>query len=76
MIKENCFAFRSLPKKKGGFEWSEDRCDCLTEFLCDKRECPFFKDKSTVTKYQFKYGTSKWSVGYADNERKILSSEI
>lgn len=72
MIKDNCFAFRSLPKEKNGFKWSEDRCDALTEFICDKKECPFFKDKSTLEKYNLKNGNT-WVTAYrGKNERQIL----
>jgi hypothetical protein len=66
MIKENCFAFRSLPKKKDGFEWKEEKCDALTEFLCENKECPFYKSKDKVKKYQYKYGSSYYGVGYED----------
>lgn len=66
MIKENCFAFRSFPKKKDGFEWTENKCDALIEFLCDEKECPFYKPKDKVIKYQYKYGVSSYAVGYKD----------
>lgn len=76
MIKENCFAFRSLPKEKGGFRWAEEKCDALTEFVCAERECPFFKDKDTLIKYNLKNGNS-WVTAYrGKDEHEILPFEV
>lgn len=66
MVKENCFAFRSLPKSKNGIKWTEDRCDALVEFVCDDKNCPFYKDRANVVRYQYKYNNSQWNVGYQD----------
>lgn len=76
MIKENCFAYRSLPKEKGGIKWAEEKCDALTEFVCIDRECPFFKDKSTLIKYNLKNGNT-WVTAYRrKDERQILPIEV
>lgn len=61
MIKENCFAFRTVTKKKDGVTWEENKCDCLNDFYCDG--CPFFKEADTLEMYRFKIHQTT-GVGY------------
>lgn len=76
MIKENCFAFRSLPKEKNGIRWAEERCDALTEFVCDRKQCPFYKDKNTLERYNIKVGNT-WVTAYRrKDEREILPFKV
>ena len=61
MIKENCFAFRTVTKKKDGVTWEENKCDCLNDLYCDG--CPFFKEADTLEMYRFKIHQTP-CVGY------------
>lgn len=67
MIREDCFAFRSIPAANGK-GYRVRNCDCLTELKCDKGNCPFFKDKNSVKQYQFRSGSNynKFAIGYVD----------
>lgn len=71
MFKQDCFAFRTYTKRKEGITWEENKCDCLTDFFCDK--CPFYKNASTLVRYEYKINQTP-GVGYY--ERKNLSNEI
>lgn len=68
MKSESCFAFRSFKKKKDGFTWQEEKCDCLKELYCTDGECPFYKNKNDLVKFNFKYGGCYWGVGYASKK--------
>lgn len=54
MIREDCFAYRETLHEKDGFKWKTNKCDCLIDFLCKKRECPFYKPADSLTRYEFK----------------------
>ena len=58
-IKEDCFAYREVKKEKEGFSWKENKCDCLTEFLCDHMACPFYKPADSLSKYEYKIYQTK-----------------
>lgn len=70
MIKEDCFAFREVIKKKDGFEWKENKCDALTDFVCDRKKCPFYKKADTLARYEYKINQTP-GIGYRPltNER-------
>lgn len=67
MVREDCFAFRSIPAANGK-GYRVRNCDCLTELKCDKDNCPFFKSKDSVKQYQFRSGSNnnKFAIGYID----------
>ena len=67
MIREDCFAFREVLKKKDGFEWHENKCDALTDFLCMDKACPFYKPAESLTRYEYKIHQTP-GVGYKENE--------
>lgn len=66
-IKTDCFAYREVKKQKDGFEWKESKCDCLTDFVCDLEDCPFYKPAETLIQYTYKINQTP-GVGYVQNE--------
>lgn len=60
-MNERCFAYREEKHKGTVVEWTEKKCDCLEESMCNWGVCRFFKDKDDVEMY-----VEKKQVRYKD----------